>query len=154
MININDKLKSLRTGNNPRKSKTRTVGTPAIGRSFTDHLVQQVDEVGRPSLNQQLTHIRSALEQAGSTLEHNPSLGNLEIYKALLSNLVSAATQGAYKVQGIGAGWSASEKHHVVKLIDQEAEELLQLVLSEQKDKLKIATKLVHIKGLVVDLLS
>ena len=154
MINVNDKLKSFRTGVNGRKGKARAEGTAAVGRSFTDHLVQQVEEVAKPSLNQQLDHLRLALDDAGANLERNPSLGNLEVFKALLSNLVSTATQGAYQVEGIGAGWSAAEKHHVVKLIDQEAEELLQLVLSEQKDKIKIATKLVHIKGLVVDLLS
>ncbi len=154
MINVNDKLKSFRTGGNARKSKARTDGTLAVGRSFTDHLVQQVDEVAKPSLNRQLDQIRIALDDAGATLERNPSLGNLEVFKALLSNLISTVTQGAYEVQGIGAGWSAAEKHHVVKLIDEEAEELLQLVLSEQKDKIKIATKLVHIKGLVIDLLS
>ncbi|MBB1487431.1 YaaR family protein [Oceanospirillum sediminis] len=154
MLNVSDKLKSSRPGGGLRRGKTAIAGAATTGLSFTDHLDSQVEEAGRPSLNQKLTHMRIALDDAGNVLEKNPTLGNLEVYKTLLSNLIAAATRGAYDVQGIGAGWTASEKHHVVKLIDQEAEELLQLVMSEQRDNLKIAGKLVQIKGLVIDLTS
>lgn len=154
MININDKLKSLRSGDSARRTKTKEVGKISGRKSFTEHLIQQVDEVNRVSLNEELGALRGALDNAGDALERNPSLGNLEVYKALLSNLIAKTTQGAYKVQGVGSGWSPTEKHHVIKLIDEEAAELLQLILNEHKDRMKIAAKLVQIKGLVVDLLS
>ena len=153
MININDKLKSLRTGDGTKRARTKEASRIGKTRSFTDHLVQQVDEVSRPSLNEELNLIRQALEDAGNILERNPTIGNLEIYRVLLSNLVGKATQGAYEVEGVGPGWSLTDKHHVIRRIDEEAEELLLLVLSEQKDNLKIAAKLTHLKGLVVDLL-
>lgn len=154
MININDKLKSLRTGDGTRKTKAKETGGIGRTRSFSDHLVQQVDEVSRPSLNEELTRIREALDDASRNMERNPTIGNLEIYRALLSNLIGKATQGAYEVEGVGPGWSLTDKHHVIRKIDEEAEELLLLVLNEQKDTLKIAAKLTHLKGLVVDLLS
>ncbi|MDX1397386.1 MAG: DUF327 family protein [Oceanospirillum sp.] len=154
MININDKLKSLRTGDGARRAKTKETGSVGKTRSFTDHLVQQVDEISAPTLNDELTRIREALDDASTNLERNPTIGNLEIYRALLSNLIGKATKGAYEVEGVGPGWSLTDKHHVIRKIDEEAEELLLLVLNEQKDTLKIAAKLTHLKGLVVDLLS
>ncbi|WP_051206487.1 DUF327 family protein [Oceanospirillum maris] len=153
MININDKLKALRTGDGTKRARTKETSRIGKTRSFTDHLVQQVDEVSRPSLNEELNFIRQALEDAGNTLERNPTIGNLEIYRVLLSNLVGKATQGAYEVEGVGPGWSLTDKHHVIRRIDEEVEGLLLLVLDEQKDALKIAAKLTHLKGLVVDLL-
>lgn len=153
MININDKLKSLRTGEGARRAGSKEKAGVNRTRSFTDHLVQQVDEINAPTLNDELTMIRQALDDAGNNLERNPTIGNLEIYRALLSNLVGKATKGAYEVEGVGPGWSLTDKHHVIRKIDEEAEELLLLVLNEQKDTLKIAAKLTHLKGLVVDLL-
>lgn len=154
MLNVSDKLKTSRPGSGLRRGRAAVAGAASTGLSFTDHLSSQVEEAGRPALNSQLKQMRMALEDAGNMLEKNPSLGNLEVYKAILSNLIGAASRGAYEVRGVGAGWTASEKHHVVSLIDKEAEELLKLVLSEQQDKLKIASKLVQIKGLVIDLTS
>lgn len=154
MININDKLKSMRAGDGARKTKTKETSGISKTRSFNDHLVQQVGEIAAPSLNDELTRIREALDDASKNLERNPTIGNLEIYRALLSNLIGKATKGAYEVEGVGPGWSLTDKHHVIRKIDEEAEELLLLVLNEQKDTLKIAAKLTHLKGLVVDLLS
>lgn len=154
MININDKLKSLRTGDGTKRARTKESRGIGKTRTFTDHLVQQVDEINAPTLNDELTRIREALDEAAVNLERNPTIGNLEIYRALLSNLIGKATKGAYEVEGVGPGWSLTDKHHVIRKIDEEAEELLLLVLNEQKDSLKIAAKLTHLKGLVVDLLS
>ena len=54
----------------------------------------------------------------------------------------------------VGPGWHPADRHQVVRRIDEEAEDLMNLIMSEQKDRVAIARTLVSIKGLVIDLVS
>jgi uncharacterized protein YaaR (DUF327 family) len=81
-------------------------------------------------------------------------VGNLEVFRALLSNLVGKVIKGGFQVDSVGPGWHPADRHQVIRQIDAEAEELLNLVMDEQKDRVSIARRLFNIKGLVVDLLS
>ncbi|SFW98871.1 YaaR family protein [Marinospirillum alkaliphilum] len=154
MLPINTMLKNLRSD----RQKGRPSG--AVGRmdsdtpSFGDQLLHQIATGGRTDLRKELKQLQDLLGKAGDELERHPTIGNLEVFRALLSNLVAKVVKGGFQVESVGPGWHPADRHQVIRRIDEEAEELLQLVMNEQKDRVSIARSLVTIKGLVVDLLS
>lgn len=156
-MQINDKLKSLR---NERKSgrigQRHAEHAEDIEESisFSDHLTQQVSTHQAVPLRVELGRMQEALSKAGDELERNPTLGNLEVFRALLASIVKKVTQQGFAVDNLGPGWQAQDRHQIIRTLDEEATHLLDLVLQEQKDRVAITRRVVQIKGLVVDLLS
>lgn len=154
MLPINTLLKNFRS----ERHRTNLARTDKSGHkealSFNDQLMQQIASGGRTSLREELNQLQELLGQAGDALEMHPTLGNLEVFRALLANLVGKVVKAGFQVDSVGPGWHPADRHQIVRRIDTEAEELMQLVMSQQQDRLEIVRKLVSIKGLVIDLVS
>lgn len=155
MLPVNTLLKNLRADRNKGNTGRTAAGkTNRDAPSFGDQLLQQISAGDRDQMKQQLAELQQRLEQAGDELERNPTAGNLEVFRALLSGLVDKVVKTGFRVDNVGPGWHPADRHQIIRQIDAEAENLLQLVMNEQKDRMAIARKLINIKGLVIDLLS
>lgn len=154
MIPVNTLLKNLRPDGQKGRPANRSDKAEKKKTAFNDQLMQQISVGGRTELKKELNQLQELLGKAGEELERNPTVGNLEVFRALLSNLVGKVIKGSFQVDSVGPGWHPADRHQVVRQIDAEAEELLNLVMNEQKDRVSIARRLFNIKGLVVDLLS
>lgn len=154
MLPINTMLKNLRSDRQKGRLASATGRQDQDAPSFGDQLMQQISAGGRADLKKELKQLQDMVGKAGDELERNPTIGNLEVFRALLANLVGKVIKGGFQVDNVGPGWHPADRHQVIRRIDEEAEELLQLVMTEQKDRVSIARRLVSIKGLVVDLLS
>ncbi|WP_114418340.1 YaaR family protein [Marinospirillum perlucidum] len=154
MLPVNTLWKNLRSDGQKGRPAGRSAKAEKSKTSFNDQLMQQVSVGGRAELKKELDQLQELLGQAGEELERNPTVGNLEVFRSLLSNLVGKVIKGSFKVDSVGPGWHPADRHQVIRQIDREAEELLHLVMNEQKDRVAITRRLFNIKGLVVDLLS
>lgn len=154
MLPINTMLKNLRSDRQKGRSTKPEGTTSKDSPSFNDQLMQQVTTGGRATLKEELGKLQELIGEAGNKLESNPTIGNLEVFRALLSNLVGKVVNAGFQVDSVGPGWHPADRHQIVRRIDEESENLIQLVMSEQKDRVAIARNLVSIKGLVIDLVS
>jgi len=154
MLPINTMLKNLRSDRQKGRSAKAEASNNKNLTSFNDQLMQQIATGGRVTLKEELGKLQELIGQAGDKLESNPTIGNLEVFRALLSNLVSKVVKAGFQVDSVGPGWHPADRHQVVRRIDEESENLMQLIMSEQKDRVAIARNLVSIKGLVIDLVS
>jgi|GEM_PF-1347317 uncharacterized protein YaaR (DUF327 family) len=154
MIPVNTMLKNLRSDGQKGRPASKSDKSDKKKSTFNDQLMQQISVGGRAELKKELNQLQELLGKAGEELERNPTVGNLEVFRALLSNLVGKVIKGGFQVDSVGPGWHPADRHQVIRQIDAEAEELLNLVMDEQKDRVSIARRLFNIKGLVVDLLS
>ncbi|MDR9467130.1 YaaR family protein [Marinospirillum sp.] len=154
MIPVNTMLKNLRSDGQKGRPAGKSDKSERKKSTFNDQLMQQISVGGRAELKKELNQLQELLGKAGEELERNPTVGNLEVFRALLSNLVGKVVKGGFQVDSVGPGWHPADRHQVIRQIDAEAEELLNLVMNEQKDRVSIARRLFNIKGLVVDLLS
>ncbi len=56
----------------------------------------------------------------------------------------------AYKLE-LQSSPASSRCHEIISVIDREADELYRLIIAEQKDHIKITSKIAELKGLVVN---
>ncbi len=154
MIPVNTLMKNLRSPGHKGKAAKRSSQAAKKEADFNDQLLQQISVGGRQELQKELSQLQEMLGKAGDELERNPTVGNLEVFRTLLSNLVGKVIKGGFRVDSVGPGWHPADRHQVIRQIDNEAEELLNLVMNEQKDRVAITRRLFNIKGLVIDLLS
>ena len=154
MLPINTMLKNFRSDRQKSRAAKADGAANKNSLSFGDQLTQQIATGGRATLKEELGELQQLLGQAGDKLEQHPTAGNLEVFRVLLSNLLGKVVKGGFQVDSVGPGWHPADRHQIVRRIDEEAEELLHLVMSEQKDRMAIARTLVCIKGLVIDLVS
>lgn len=154
MIPVNTLMKNLRSPGQKGRAAGKSSKAENKSNDFNDHLMQQISVGGRNELKKELAQLQELLGKAGEELERNPTVGNLEVFRTLLSNLVAKVVKGGFQVDNVGPGWHPADRHQVIRQLDEEAEELLHLVMDQQKDRVAITRRLFNIKGLVVDLLS
>ncbi|WP_416885125.1 YaaR family protein [Marinospirillum sp.] len=154
MIPVNTLMKNLRSPGQKGRTAGKSGKVENKPSSFNEQLLQQISVGGRAELKKELEQLQEMLGQAGEELERNPTVGHLEVFRTLLSNLVAKVIKGGFQVDSVGPGWHPADRHQVIRQIDAEAEELLNLVMEQQKDRVAIARRLFNIKGLVIDLLS
>lgn len=122
--------------------------------TFAQHLEISTKLDSSEDVKENIGILRKLVDSAGEELERNPTLGNYHLYRALLGDIVKRVVRGSLEVKNVGTGLNPSDRHQIISHIDQEAEQLLELVISEQKNRLKITASIDTIKGLVIDLLS
>lgn len=103
-----------------------------------------------------LEELLKKLDEIGRRLLNSFSIYDLKDYKDTLRNFMKETNAKAYKLRE-ETGWNRQGKHksyQLIELIDHELEELSRMVISKQKDQLKLVEKLDTIRGLLVDLYS
>lgn len=101
-----------------------------------------------------ITELRSKLDAAGTTLEHEPTIYNFKRFRDLLSKLAKQVSTGAYRLEKIGGTPMNPRYYEIITVIDKEADKLYELIIKEQKDRMAITASVIGIKGLVVDLIT
>ena len=88
MLPINTMLKNFRADRQKARAAKAENAAGKNALSFNDQLMQQVASGGRTAFKEELNQLQELIGQAGDALERNPTIGNLEVFRALLSNLV------------------------------------------------------------------
>ena len=149
-MRIEGKKDSDRLISGRRIAKKRVA--PKAGIDFPD--VLQEFQVSPWEAN--LEELLEKLDQIGKRLAANFSIYDLKEYKDTLRNFIQETLGKAYQLKN-ETGWSRQGRpklYQSLELINQELELLSKMVLSKQKDQIKILEKLGHIRGILVDLYS
>lgn len=102
----------------------------------------------------EFAELKQAIDQAGDALEQDPTVAKFRAFRELLGAITSKVLDIGYRLEKVGGTAHDPHYHEIVSVIDREADQLYQLMLRQQKDHIAITTKILEIKGLVVDLLS
>lgn len=109
-----------------------------------------------PNWEGPLEELLQKLDEIGRRLGNSFSIYDLKDYKDTLRNFLKETHGKAYGLKE-EISWTRQGRpktYQLVMLIDQELEELSRMVISKQKDQLKILEKLDTIRGFLVDLYS
>lgn len=99
----------------------------------------------------ELDELRDKLQDAGDSLEREPTMANYRVYRERLGAFAKKATSLAYRIENISTS-CASRPHEVVMVINKEADELYHLVMQRQQNPVRIASKIANIKGMIIKL--
>lgn len=105
-------------------------------------------------LHKELDVLLKKLDEIGVKLVNKFSVYDLKEYKEVLRRFMSEVNSKSYKLFE-ETGWTRHGRPKVyqrLEELDKEMQELSRLVISKQKDPIKILKKLDIIRGLIVDL--
>lgn len=115
-----------------------------------------LQEFQEPNREANLEVLLQKLDEIGKRLAANFSIYDFKDYKETLRKFLQETFGKAYQLKN-ETSWSRQGRpklYQCLELIDQELESLSKLVLSKQKDSLKVLEKLDQIRGLLIDLYS
>lgn len=98
----------------------------------------------------ELEELKREIDMAGDSLQRDPSMAHFKAFRELLAQIAKKVTSEAYRVELLPGSPSAPAYHEVIQVIDGHADALYRMIISEQKDRIKIADKIEQIKGLVL----
>lgn len=119
---------------------------------FRRALVVETTEVER--FSDELDRLIEQLDETGERLEKEPTMDAFRTYRDLLGTITRRVIDMAYRLDKVGGTPFDPRYHERVTVIDREADSLLRIILSRQKDRMEITRKVMEIKGLVIDLVS
>ena len=120
--------------------------------SFADTLQIQSSEID--SYEHEIDQMRKEIDHAGEALSREPNLANFKKYKQLLSQLAKRVSNEAYRLEKIGGTPHNPRYFEIITVINREAEQLYNQIVSQQKENMKVIEKVIGIKGLVIDLIT
>ncbi len=98
--------------------------------------------------NFDLQEVTAQLEEAGETLENDPSLDNFLSFKKSMGKFARTATSQAYCFDKI---LTPRQRSHVVtRVIDKEADYLYDKTMTSQRFNIRIASEIDDIKGMIL----
>lgn len=98
--------------------------------------------------------LRAEIESAGNLLTTEPTLTNFKHFRELLSKLAKKISGEAYRLEKFGGTPQNPRYYEIITIINQEADNLYNLIVKENRDSMAITAKVIGIKGLVVDLVT
>lgn len=134
-----------------KKKKGASATSASAGISPFSQILS-VEETEFTDYKVELESLRQEIEEAGSALEEEPSLAEFNKFRDLIRSLTKKVSKEAYKLKTVGI--ITRKQYTVIATIDKELNDLYKLVMSEQKNRIAIASKVVKLKGLVIDVLS
>ncbi|GAM09812.1 hypothetical protein OR1_02094 [Geobacter sp. OR-1] len=146
-MRIDDKLPSRNVAKKSQKDGSRK-GEVVSNSLFAASLTGMGDKLTNRAV--ELEELKREIDMAGDSLERDPSMANYKSFRELLAMLAKKVTAEAYKVELLGGTPGAPAYHEVIRVIDSHADSLYRMIVSEQKDRIKIAAKIEQIKGLVL----
>ena len=97
----------------------------------------------------------SELDKLGQQLEKFTSIADYARYKAAVKKIVKSLVPNAFSINKTFSQPSVrnpqTREYHIITAIDEELLSLLELVKKKERDNMKIAGKVVRIKGLIID---
>ena len=119
-------------------------------KDFTIH----VRDAEKTSQSEYINALRDKIEKQGIILSQNTDLCELQRYRSMISEFLSAAVRGAYSFEKNNF-FDSGGGHQIlseVKKINSKLDELAEEVLAKEKDNLKITNLVEDIRGLVFDI--
>lgn len=150
----------------PAVPAQQSAGSGAVGRdrSFFQLLkakdleADRVDSVERGRDREILEASLQEIRQRGAHLRANFTKPALYEYRALIQRFLRQVINSMHQLEEVMGRLNVRtghrKKYSLIRLIDEKLDNLLQLVLHEERDHLELLGKIESINGLLVDLLS
>ncbi|ABB31849.1 protein of unknown function DUF327 [Geobacter metallireducens RCH3] len=151
-MRINDKISSRDVGKKAGKGALVRTGGGEANSPFVRALTLHRTELD--TYEQQLQDLKEEIDRAGTDLEREPTVANFRTFRDLIATLAKTVTSNAYRLERVGGTSLNPRCFEIITVIDREADNLLNLIMTENKDRLKITNKIMELKGLIVDFLT
>lgn len=151
-MRINDKISSRDVGKKPGKGSLVRTGGADGNSSFVRALSLRRTEM--ESHEEYLRNLKEEIDRAGAELEREPTIANFRAFRDLIATLARTVTSNAYRIERIGGTALNPRCFEIITVIDREADNLLRLIMAENRDRLAITDKIMELKGLIVDLMT
>lgn len=132
-----------------RKGQQGASRTAGAGSPFAGKLAMTERDIA--DYHQEVEELKRQIDEAGDVLDKEPNMSNFKKFKALLTALTKKVTTEALRVEQVFGTPMNPQCYELVRIVDQKADELYQLVLSEHKDRIKITSAIMELRGLVVN---
>lgn len=120
--------------------------------SFGDHMHQ----VQRDMVQQELERLFTDIDKQGKALGKSLNIKDLKKYKDLIQKFLDYAVNKMYHLKE-QPGWDRKGRYKiytVVETVNRELENLTEMLLADQQDKISILAKVDDIRGMLVDIFS
>ncbi len=146
------KIDSLKTKRG-MKTKNSGINRSSLHSSIVSPFAQMlsIEETEHDVYKMELEQLRNEIDEAGSALDKVPTLKEFNKFRDLIGVLTQKVSKEAYKLRTVGR--YSRNKHQIIYTINTELSDLYRLVMSEQKNRIAIASKVMKLRGLVVDVL-
>jgi len=148
-MRIDEKLPARSVDKKAQRSESGK-GSGARPSPFSTALVKSGDLLVDRAV--ELEELKKEIDLAGDNLERDPSMAHFKEFRELLTSMARKVTAEAYRVELLSGSPRAPAYHEIITVIDKHADSLYRLIMSEQKDRIKIAAKIQEIRGLLVSL--
>lgn len=133
-----------------RERLERPAGHAARG-DFRTRLAQAAVE----QLNERIDKALVRVDELGARLGESLSMADLKAYKQAIATLMRDLTQNMVQVR-TQMEWDSQAWEHrtlvTIRKVDEELERLTEMVVTQEKDRLDILSKIGEIKGMLLDL--
>ncbi|RNC68623.1 MAG: DUF327 family protein [Desulfuromonadales bacterium] len=150
-MRINDKISSRDVDKKTGKGSLLRAGEGGSS-PFVQVLSRRRTEID--SYEQELQDLKDAIDQAGTDLEKEPTVANFRAFRCLVADLAKKVTANAYRLERVGGTTLNPRCFEIITVIDREADSLLRMIMTENRDRLAITNKIMDLKGLIVDFLT
>ena len=99
----------------------------------------------------ELDELKKQIYDAGYALEKSSNIKEFQKFRDLIRALVEKVIKDAYRVRNLNMN---KKTFNVVSKINEELDSLYREIISEQKNHIAIANKVMRLKGLVLNLIS
>ena len=110
------------------------------------------------SKKEDIFHFISSLDFWGEQLKKQPSIENYNKYRNQIQKILKITVPNTFGIEKTFSRPTLrnprSREFHLLNTLDREMEALLKMIKKKEKNRLMLASKVVNIKGLVIDLLS
>lgn len=100
---------------------------------------------------QELKDMQDEIKKKGNRLSITKCYADVKAYKKMIKEYLSSVLEHMFSIKKDISFWQ-TQYFITVEVIDNRLEELTQMLLSEEKDKLNVAATIDEISGLIVDI--
>lgn len=100
---------------------------------------------------QELKNMQDEIKKKGNRLSITKCYADVKAYKKMIREYLSSVLEHMFSVKKDISFWQ-TQYFITVEVIDDRLEELTQMLLSEEKDKINVAATIDEISGLIVDI--
>lgn len=145
-----DPIRPDRAPSLPEKPRGARPAGPSEAEPFRAHLSQ----ARALKLNERIDQAMAQIDELGARLGSSLSLADLKRYKQAVGGLLKDLNDHMLQVK-TSMEWDAQAWEHrtliTIRRVDEELEQLTQMILSQEQDRLAILAKIGEIKGMLLD---
>ena len=124
----------------------------AVSSSPFATMLEEEKEIKRYSY--ELDELKRQIYDAGNMLEKSANIKDFQKFRDLIRALTDKLVKDAYRIRIVSSYMRRGREYQVVSKINEELDSLYKLIMTEQKNHIAIANKVMRLKGLVLDLMS